>query len=78
VKYLVHVLIKDTKSARIRGRKNYDATHQFPKAAQLGLLEIVQLAVESVPPFLLLAGICMQLKRVLVEREAVKDGERRD
>ena len=66
------------KSARIRSRKNYDATHQFPKATQLWLLEVVQLAVEFVPPSLLLAGICMQFTRVLVEREAVKDGERRD
>ena len=66
------------KSARIKGRKNYDPTHQLPKAAQLGLLEVVQLAVKFVPPSLLLAGKCMQLTRVLVEREAVKDGERRD
>lgn len=49
-------------------------TYQLRKAAQLWLLEVIHFAVETIPfPsclfLLLLAGICVQLTRVLVERK---------
>ena len=41
------------------------------RAPQLWLLEVVQFAVETAPPPLLSASICVQLMRVLVERKNV-------
>ena len=55
------------KSARIRD-KIVKQPHQFRKAAQLWLLEVVEFAVEAAPLFLLYAGKCVRT----VERKAVK------
>jgi len=47
-------------------------THQFPEAAQLRLLEIVEFPVETTSHFPLVARIFMQCEGVVMEFEARK------